>query len=278
MPEFAEDKKMNILLLDLCKKYPEIMNPNIDIYGFFGNFSQCIWNGGRVIIGKQYSQDEIREIFNIYNNYYNLPLRLTFTNPWLEEKHCYDTYSNIIAACGHNGKNEILVNSPILEKYLKENYPNYKYCKSVTTTEYDIYNVKDYHMSVLPKHLTNDFVALGNIPVEDRSKLEIICNDDCVDNCPYTYEHYREIGKAILNYQITKDTHCHMKIQSDFPYKHLNESKQKIDLPNIMENYLPLGYKYFKLCGRNNLAKRKINWIRYIIKPEYHDDILYKIM
>jgi hypothetical protein len=82
---------------------------------------------------------------------------LTFTNPLIEEKHCYDTYSNLIAECGHNGMNEILVTSPILETYLRTNYPNYKYCKSVTSTENNTYDVENYYISVLPKYFNNNF-------------------------------------------------------------------------------------------------------------------------
>lgn len=278
LPEFFADNKMNIILLDLCKKHPEIMKENIDIYGFYGIFPGCIWNGGRVILGNQCSKEHVKEIFNIYNNYYNLPLRLTFTNALIQEEHCYDTYCNMIAECGHNGMNEILVTSPILEKYLKNKYPNYKYCKSVTSTEHNNYNVTDYYMSVLPKTMNNDFQVLSSFPVEDRKKLEIICNDDCIDNCPYTYEHYRIISKAQLEYTTSLNVQCKMKLNTDFPHKELNNLKQKITYENIIENYLPLDYQYFKLCGRENATKRKLNWIHYIIKPEYHDDILYKII
>ena len=80
---------------------------------------------------------------------------------------------------------------------------------------------------------------------------------------------YSRNGEIFLDYRVNLD-----KSQINLIYGHSAPYK----LPsNIMENYLPMGYKYFKLCGRNNLPKRKINWIRYIIKPEYHDDILYKI-
>lgn len=51
-----------------------------------------------------------------------------------------------------------------------------------------------------------------------------------------------------------------------------------ITLDNIMNNYLPLGYQYFKVCGRKIPTQRKLNQFHYIIKPEYHDDIWHKIL
>ena len=32
-----------------------------------------------------------------------------------------------------------------------------------------------------------------------------------------------------------------------------------ITLDNIMNNYLPLGYQYFKVCGRKIPTQRKLN-------------------
>jgi collagenase-like PrtC family protease len=65
-------------------------------------------------------------------------LRFTFSNSLLEEKHIYDTYCNLIMEEADTGNNEVIVNSPILEQYLRENYPNYKYISSTTKCERNI--------------------------------------------------------------------------------------------------------------------------------------------
>lgn len=173
--------------------------------------------------------------------------------------------------------NEILVTSPILEIYLRENYPNYKYCKSVTSTENNTYDVKNYHISVLPKYFNNNFQLLQSLPLADRKSLEIICNDDCIDNCPHTYQHYKNIGQAQLQYCMTEDIQCIMKYNTTFPYKKIQTLQQQIAYNDIINNYLPLDFQHFKLCGRENSAKRKLNWLNYIFKEEYHDDIFIKM-
>ena len=279
MPEFLEDSKLNIKMLDLIERRPECVQDHASIYGFYGNFPNCIWNGGRFITGPVADKNKIKEIFSIYNDYYNLPLRLTFTNPVLDnEKYCYDTYANVIAECGHNGKNEILVCSPVLEEYLRKTYPNYKYCKSIVSTENNPYDV-NYHMSVIPRNWVNDMQKINDIPLEHRNKIEIICNDSCIDDCPHTYEHYRRIGNATLNYCMSNDASCIMKgsMDQDFYAKDLNHTKRYVSPWMISHSYLAKGYQYFKLCGRENPAKRRMNWLKYIFKPEYQEDILAKM-
>lgn len=280
MPEFLADNKMNIKLLDLMDSRPESVQEHASIYGFYGNFPNCIWNGGRYITGPMLDQYKIKEIFNIYNNYYNLPLRLTFTNPVItDEKYCLDTYANLIAECGHNGKNEILVSSPMLEEYLRKNYPNYKYCKSIVSTEFVPYDIENYHMSVIPRPWVNDLEKLNSIPLEHRKKIEILCNDACIDDCPRTYEHYKAMGQATLDFCMTPEAQCTMKnaLDPDFPAKDLNHTKRYVNPWMITHSYLAKGYEYFKLCGRENPAKRCMNWLKYIFKPEYQEDIFNKM-
>lgn len=281
MPEFVRDRFINFNLLDLMNRRPESVREKSSIYGFYGNFPGCIWNGGRYLIGDpQSSKDEIVEIFDIYNKTYKLPLRLTFTNPCIDnEKYCYDTYANLIAECGHNGMNEILVVSPILEKYLRENYPNYKYCRSVIAAKDQPYNLNNYYMSVLNKNWVNDFNKIDSIPVEERKKIEIICNDVCIDNCPRIYEHYNAIGESILNFKINPETHCTMyNFDPDFPIADRKERKKYVNYTSVINNYLPRNFQYFKLCGREDFSQRLFNWVNYIFEPKYQEDILSKII
>ena len=59
-----------------------------------------------------------------------IPLRFTFTNPLIEEKHLSDKVCNDILKMADNGMNEVIVMSPILEQYIRENYPGYKITSS----------------------------------------------------------------------------------------------------------------------------------------------------
>lgn len=279
MPEFLQNNKINATFLDIINDYPECVRENTSIYGFYGNFPGCIWNCGRFLLGNIPTKHDIVNIFSLYNNYYHLPLRLTFTNPAIDnEKYCWDDYANLIAEIGNNGMNEILVVSPVLEKYLRKNYPNYKYCRSIIGAEEKPYNLNNYYMSVLRQSYINDFEKIDVIPQKDREYIEIICNDSCIDNCPRVYEHYMEMGKSILQFNPNNPlANCTMnnKLNNGFFVWHdlalMNKfvSREKIDT-----EYLPRGFQHFKLCGRENSTRQMINWLDYIFKPEYRNDII----
>lgn len=283
MPDFCADIKMNMGIFDLIKKYPYLIRPNTEINAFYGDFFSSIWNGGRFCCNKKIlSKSEIEDIFNIYNYYLGVPLRLTCTNPILEEKHLYDTYSNLILECGRSGNNEVLVSSPLLEEYIRKNYPEYKICRSVLAAKDTPYLLDNkYHISVLNKQYNNNWDYLKNVPFEDRPKIELICNDACVDNCAYTYQHYQELGKATLNFNLSPAASCRYgqdQHASDFPYGFIKEQKHYINREMIDDKYLPAGFKLFKLVGRENGQRRVINWLNYILNPEYKEDWLCHIL
>ena len=68
------------------------------------------------------------------------------------------------------------------------------------------------------------------------------------------------------------------KFDEDFPIFDLNNRKRYVNPYLITHSYLPKGFKHFKLCGREDPLKIKLNWIKYIFKPEYQEDILSKII
>ena len=76
------------------KDYPDKFRENYKIGSVYGTFPGAIWNGGRAVFGLAQKKDIISTL-NIYNSR-NIPVRFTWTNSLLEEKHVYDTYCNLI--------------------------------------------------------------------------------------------------------------------------------------------------------------------------------------
>ena len=124
IPGFCAFRLLNQLLLNMMKSYPEYFNEGYAIGSAYGTFPGAIWNGGRAVIGIT-PKAQIESILNIYNQR-DIPVRFTWTNTLIGEKECYDTYCNLIMRLADNGLNQVLVNSPALEKYLRENYPSFK--------------------------------------------------------------------------------------------------------------------------------------------------------
>lgn len=94
LPSFTEHFSLNILLDSYMKNYSERFRDGIKIASVFGNFSGALWNGGRNVSGK-YDRSINEKIMKEFNSR-GIPLRFTFTNPLIEEKHLSDKVCNDI--------------------------------------------------------------------------------------------------------------------------------------------------------------------------------------
>lgn len=278
LPDFETGLSTYNTILKYKRDYPYIfLNPNDKINSIFGCLKGAIWNGGSYLLDTgAHTKDALKYFVNFYNNQ-GIPLRFTFTNPLIEEKHCYDTYCNMIAETAHNGKNEILVVSPVLEDYLRTNYPNYKYIRSIVGSSAKPYDPDPkYHMSVMRRSMNNNWEYLDSIPQDHRDKIEFLCNDPCADDCPRIYSHYLDYAKIQLSFgrSITSNWKCTNQPNHPFEYHTLRQRTSYISRELIEKEYLPRGYNQFKLSGRSNISKIIYNVTDYMIKPEYHTDMI----
>lgn len=276
LPDFVDGRAIYDHITQLAREHPEAFYEDTTIASIFGCFPGCIWNGGGTNFHHPWMKEDMAALIKWYNDDLQIPLRFTFTNPVLQEKHVYDTYGNLIAELGHNGKNEILTSSRILENYLRKNYPNYKYCSSIVGTDVEPYSTDPrYGLVVMRRRMNNNWDYLDQVPYEDRHRIEFLCNDPCPDDCPRIYSHYRDLGRAQLEFNPdAPNTQCSMKhIRGDFEQLHLRSLETHISREKIEKEYLPRGYNQFKVSGRGNPEVMALNIIRYMVKPDYRDDI-----
>ena len=196
IPGFCAFRLLNQLLMNMMKSYPEYFNEGYVIGSAYGTFPGAIWNGGRAVIGLT-PKAQIQSILDIYNQR-NIPVRFTWTNTLIGEKECYDTYCNLIMRLADNGLNQVLVNSPALEKYLRENYPSFKMISSTTKRITDRDRLieefgKDYFLVVLDYDLNHDEEVLRQIVDSGNAgRCEILVNEVCYPGCPKRKEHYEQ--------------------------------------------------------------------------------------
>lgn len=275
LPDFTSVTR-NKILLDIYEKFPYAVRENTTIYSFFGIFPNGIWNGGGTCFDyKNTSKQTMKKVRDFYNKR-GIVVTFTFTNTLLKEEHLHDEYCNQMLEIFHNGMNEVLVASPILEKYIRENYPKYKINRSIINTEKVPFLLGDYHLSVVSKFKNKDFKFLNNLTEEEKSRTEILCNEFCIDNCPFAYQHYRESATLQLNDGKTENTNefygkCRYKEEPQiYLYKRLSSSSYRITYEDIVKEYAPLGFRYFKLGGRGIYNMGTIeSLMHYLIKPEY---------
>lgn len=277
LPDFTDGMRIYEYIIKFRRDYPEVFYENTEIATIFGNFSGAIWNGGGLNLIKLWSRNEVQDLIGYYNEELKIPLRFTFTNPLIEEKHCYDSYCNMIAECAHNGINEVLTSSNYLEDYLRKNYPKFKFCHSIIATGDNPCDLSDrYHISVMRRRMNNNWEYLDTIPMEKRGKIEFLCTDPCPDNCPRIYTHYRDFARAQIEYNPEAcNLGCSMeKEKGAFHYNHLYSLDTYISRDMIEKEYLPRGFTQFKISGRGNIGAQIFHVCDYMVKPEFKRDVM----
>lgn len=286
IPDFGAHFRLNTILLRFLNQKPEYFYDNIKIASIFGTFPGSVWNGGRFLSGTA----EFRSIQGIIKTFNDagVPLRFTFTNPLITKEHLGDHYCNQILREANNGFNEVIVMSPILEEYIRENYPKYPItsstCKQIENM--DDLNAelkKDYKYVVLDYNWNNKFDMLEQITPEDRKKCEILVNACCIPHCPQRGEHYRRIGEDHIKlWELEKNPLNKNKTFShDFvcPYESYKNNiydtvnfETHISPESILEKYIPMGFNQFKIEGRTTSDINLLEtYVYYMAKPEYKD-------
>ena len=262
-------------LIENWKNNPEAFKDNV-VIGSIYDCPTCIWNGGRLILQEQQSKSTLENIRNMMH-WYQIPVRLTFTNCLLEEKHIYDTYGNLLLEIFNTGNNEIICNTEVLENYIREKYKDsYRYISSTTKRLINDEELqkqeidKNYHMIVLDYDYNKNFDFLKSI--EHKEKCEILCNAVCKSNCPYRMEHYKEISQCQLNFDNPEKRLCKFDTIDSLFYA--QKQNGFISPEDINEIYLPMGFNNFKLEGRTALDTDLIEiLLYYLIKDEHKDEV-----
>lgn len=282
LPDILDHHRLNIITYEMIKNDPDYFYDDVKIGSVFGCYPSAVWNGGRFLGGPQTSDQVIKMSLEDYNSR-GIPVRFTFTNPLITKEHLGNPYCNKMLRLGNNGLNEVIVNSPILEDYIRENYPNYKItsstCKEIRTPEgVNAELEKDYNLVVLDYNWNNNFEFLESI--KDKERCELLVNACCIPNCKRRGEHYRAIGQdQLINeeriHSLSKNVPDFVPFECEFQCQNLYKTtgyKTHISPESIYTKYVPMGFNQFKIEGRTNTDVSVLESIvYYLVKPEKRD-------
>lgn len=278
LPGICDYGVINQLLFDTMRKKPELFRDGYKIGSVYGTFPSAIWNGGRADLRGISKRKEVEDIIKSYN-VLGIPVRFTWTNVLLEEKHVYDTYCNMIMDAGNNGMNQVLVNSPVLEDYIRKNYPGYKLVSSTTKRIISVDRLmeelaKDYQLVVLDYDLNhNEKVIEKLLPLADR--IEILVNETCQPNCPQRANHYREMSRCQLEYEVSKklESLCTDRSPDARTFKGCMKRPAFMSTANIDE-YVEKGFRNFKIVGRSLSEEFYMDSLIYfLVKAECREQV-----
>ncbi|MCD7730100.1 MAG: hypothetical protein LUI05_01210 [Oscillospiraceae bacterium] len=283
IPDFFKHFRLHMVLITVMKNHPEYFRDGVKIGSIYGSFPPAMWNGGRGSFGIT-DERTIREILNAFNSK-GIPCRFTFTNPLIKKEHLGDPFCNGLMRVANNGLNQVIVNSPILEEYIRENYPKYPItsstCKQIRDPdELKAELEKDYNLVVLDYNWNNNFDFLEKVP--HKEKCELLINACCMPNCPRRGEHYKTIGQSQINcaehaMNPLMKNKLFRPIEFECPYEklHLYQTtgfSTHISPDDLYNKYVPMGYNQFKIEGRTvpdiNVLE---NYVYYMVKPEFKD-------
>ena len=293
LPGIATHFKFNLIVATVLEQYPQYFR-DFEIASFYGAFPQSIWNGGRTQEGLC-DKKFVKMVLKAFNDR-GIPVRFTFTNPALEKKHLNDKFCNMVMSLANNGLNEAIVVSPILEDYIRKNYPDFKLtsytCKRLDDGERLAQELeKDYSIVVVDYDLNNKFDILEKLP--HKEKCEFLVNSNCRPACPNRKQHYYNVGVQQINYA------NHMRKYPDQPYDpiifgdganqncpfftrnlfEIRDLSTNIKPADIWDKYLPMGFNQFKIEGRTAWLFNLIEtYIYYLAKPEYADIARYTLI
>ena len=277
MPGLYEHKHLILFLLDLYHKNREFFRPNVKIESVFGNFPYCTWDGGRNF--PHYTQSNKEEVLKFRDEYmlFGVHPRFIFTNPNIEEEDLDDRWCNFLLNAFNDTNSEIVINSALMENYIKDNYPSYKLVSSTTkcivNPEKAIAEIanSDYYQICIDYNLNKNMEFLESIPKEHRHKVEFLCNAICPPNCPYRKQHYSDTGKSHMTYLKEKYTvlpYCGIKDEINHPNKIGQGNNLSFE---DIEKYHAMGFQHFKLEGRTlDSGTVFAQFLYYLIDPKYH--------
>lgn len=278
LPGFCYFRQLNLAMITLMQEYPECFREGYRIGSVYGTFPGAIWNGGRVVMGIAGKRD-IQGTLKAYNGR-GVPVRFTWTNSVLTQEHVYDTYCNLIMRLGDNGLNQALVNTPVLEEYLRKQYPGYKLISSTTKRINETGGVvaeleKDYFLVVLDYDLNHDEKTLSAIePYAGR--VELLVNEVCAPGCPLRAQHYAQQSRAQLEFDVNDLFHCpHSSREKTFA-----ECRKR---PAFISNeqigdYIRRGFVNFKIAGRGMPQSYVYDaYLYFLVKEDQRERVAGKI-
>lgn len=275
LPGLCYFRLLNQVLINTMNAYPDKFREGYKIGSVYGTIPGAIWNGGRAVFGISTKAD-IEKVVEAYNSK-GIPVRFTWTNSLLEEEHTYDTYCNMIMRVADNGMNQVLVNRPALENYIRSKYPGYKLISSTTKRMLDLEQLKeeiakDYHLVVLDYDLNRDEKVIEELrPVADR--LEILVNEICYPGCAKRAEHYREESRSQLEFDNRTDFSCPNRSKEKRTFEECMKRPAFMSNEEV-EKYIEKGFNNFKIVGRG-LPQQFVldSYLYFLVKDEEREFI-----
>lgn len=273
--------------LQTAKNCPSMLKENVVIDSVFGS-PTCVWNGGRALANVYYNKKQLQNIRDTYANL-GVKVRFIFTNPFLNEYDLHDRYCNLLLDVFKELSPEVVVNSPLLEEFLRSTYPTASFISSTTkrlrSSEEQMNEFsREYKYICLDYDYNYNYDFLDSIPKSERDRVEILVNSTCFKGCNARVLHQEFSAKRQLEYDSDEDCESELFYKECPKIKRImsHSSSQRdnaIDIydgtnfifPQDLDMYLDKGFCHFKIQGRELTSSQIFaEFAPYLVRPEYY--------
>lgn len=284
LPGFYHHYGFNLLFIKYFKNNREKFYDNIEIGSVFDSFPGTKWDGGRAFSNETALHPlAISKIISDFNSI-NVPCRFTFSNSLIQKEHLDDPIGNLVLHIAYNYKNQVIINSPVLEEYIRKTYPKFPIILSTTKVIRDIKDLQDNlnknYFLVVSDISFNNTNKLFN--VKHKDKCEILLNDSCPPRCECREKHYKIISQVNLSEDLETIPlfHCiHPEVKDQLFCELLKTNSSHVTVDDLYKKYVPAGFKHFKMIGRSDLDISIAEYyLYYMVKPEYKTEVLSELI
>ncbi len=274
LPGLFEFYSLYQVFLPLFREHREYFYDWCEIGSIYGAPADCLWGGGRVGFGEA----DPRDVADLVKEF-EVPARLTFSNSLLREEHLSDKKCNALCALFEkNGtaENGVILASDLLLSYLREKYPGLYLVSSTTKVLTDLSRLKaeldreEFRFVVPDFRLNKELAQLNGLTMEQKQKVEFLCNECCWFDCPDRKACYENVSRKNLGEEV-EDHICRSPFaKRGYRFSDAMKNPAFIGIEDIQNVYLPKGFSHFKIEGRSLGSAVILEFLLYYMtKPEY---------
>ena len=262
LPVLFQYEPIWVAIFNMFQNYG-ITLPQINAFGS----PTIAWTGGRApAVSGEFSAKNILKIFN-YIEKANATPTLTFTYTGITKEDLKDRYANYFLDVALEAKAHFIICSDLLKNYIKEKDPN-AYCVASVIKpalmfqgpdkmkdwsiekETQLYNnlLKEYEMVVVRPEYSKGPLLENPDLIDDISRIEVLINQPCIQNCPRMPQHYRFLENMRLgqenrsgNFQCIKKTLPRNQVLFKNTLAHDEQTIKKL---------VEIGVQHLKIQGR----------------------------
>ena len=274
LPGLFEFYRLYALFLPLFHTHREFFYDWCEIASIYGAPADCLWGGGRVGFG----EDSPRKVSALLQAY-GISARLTFSNSLLRKEHLSDKKCNDLCALFEKSgsvQNGVILTSDLLLRYLREKYPAFYFVSSTTKVLTDFCQLEkelrrtEFRYVVPDFRLNKRFDRFHTLALEQKQKLEFLCNECCWFACPDRAACYENVSRKNLGEDCAEHICASPTARRGYRFSDAMKNPGFIGIEDIQKRYMPMGFSHFKLEGRGLGSAVVLEFLLYYLtKPEY---------